>query len=101
MIKQTRETIIIEGITENGNKFRPSDWAERMCGALAHFRGRRIQYDARLLPMRNKAGHKCLLLDADLYDEHPKLYDSITDFAEKNKLRILPQHEIAVITNTD
>lgn len=94
------DTIIIEGVTEDGRKFRPSDWAERMCGALAEFRGRRIHYDPRLLPMRNKAGNKCLLLEASLYQEHPELYESICKFAKTNNLRILPHQEIAVISDT-
>jgi hypothetical protein len=97
----TPKTIIIEGITEGGEQFRPSDWIERMCGALAHFRGRRIHYDPRLLPTINKAGNRCLLLEGSLYDEYPELYNSITDFAKKNKLRILPHNEIAVITDTE
>ena len=28
----------IKGLTEDGRKFRPSDWAERLCGVMAHFR---------------------------------------------------------------
>ena len=32
---QKEKLILIEGVTENGEPFRPSDWAERMCGCLA------------------------------------------------------------------
>ncbi|MEI2657616.1 MAG: DUF3579 domain-containing protein [Nitrosomonas sp.] len=28
---------LILGVTPNGRIFRPSDWAERLCGALAHY----------------------------------------------------------------
>lgn len=80
--------IIIEGITEDGTKFRPSDWAERMCGSLTQFRNRRIHYDPRLRPIRNQAGIKCIALDPALQDEHPKLYQSVLEFAQKNRLRI-------------
>ena len=30
--------IIIEGVTTEGKKFRPSDWAERMSGSLSTFK---------------------------------------------------------------
>ena len=36
--------IIIEGVTTQGKEFRPSDWAERMSGALASFKNSRIHY---------------------------------------------------------
>ena len=55
--------IIIEGVTESGRKFRPSDWAERMSGALSTFgRDQRIQYSPLLQPMTVK-GIKCVAID--------------------------------------
>ena len=55
--------IIVEGITEAGRKFRPSDWAERMSGALSTFgRDHRIQYSPMLQPMTLN-GIKCIVLD--------------------------------------
>ena len=52
--------IIIEGVTENGRKFRPSDWAERMSGALSYFgRDHRIQYSPMLQPLTVN-GIKCV-----------------------------------------
>lgn len=88
MTEQQQNSKIIEGITHEGEKFRPSDWAERMCGSLSEFRQRRIHYDPRLKPICNKAGIKCLFLDGALANELPKLYKSIIEFAEKNNLRI-------------
>lgn len=83
--KHTR--IVIEGVTETGQKFRPGDWAERMSGSLSTFRGRRIIYSPLLQPAV-KNGQKCVIVDDELKDTHPSLYQEILSFAEKNKLKI-------------
>ncbi len=79
--------IIIEGITESGEKFRPSDWAERVSGKLSTFRKRRLHYSPLLQPS-TKDGHKCVVLDPKLKQSNPKLYESILEFATNNKLKI-------------
>ena len=79
--------IIIEGITESGEHFRPSDWAERMSGKLSTFKKHRIQYSPLLQPSM-KDGNKCVVLDPHLKESNPKLYDSILEFAKENKLKI-------------
>src|SRR5512146_2124975 len=33
------EGVIIKGVTRSGRAFRPSDWAERLCGVLSTFGG--------------------------------------------------------------
>ena len=83
--KHTR--IFIEGETEAGEKFRPGDWAERMSGSLSTFRGRRIIYSPLLQPAV-KNGKKCVIVDDELKETHPSLYQEILSFAEKNKLKI-------------
>lgn len=79
--------IIIEGVTESGETFRPSDWAERMSGQLSTFHKRRIHYSPMLQPSV-KNGNKCVLLDPQLKETNPELYQSILDFAKKNHLKI-------------
>ena len=81
------DTLIIQGITESGETFRPNDWAERMSGNLSTFRNHRIYYSPLLQPMM-KNGHKCVLLDKRLQDSNPALYQSILNFAKKNALQI-------------
>lgn len=90
MTKKTQppEKIIIEGVTEGGKKFRPSDWAERMSGKLATFKNSRIKYSPMLQPSTNKQGNKCVLLDASLKEANPELYNSIMEFAQNNQLKI-------------
>lgn len=79
--------IIIEGVTEDGQPFRPSDWAERVSGSLSTFRNHRIYYSPLLKPsVQNE--NKCVVLDKSLKDTHPALYEHIIEFAKTNKLKI-------------
>lgn len=77
--------IIIEGTTEEGQVFRPSDWSERMSGSMCSFDGHRMRYSPLLQPVV-KNGQKCLLIDPDLKETNSALYDAIMDFAKNNKL---------------
>ena len=43
---------VIQGITLDGKPFRPSDWAERLCGVMAAFGGdHRMQYSPFVHPI--------------------------------------------------
>jgi hypothetical protein len=79
--------IIIEGTTANGEKFRPSDWAERMSGKLSTFQNHRMIYSPLLQPMIRQ-GCQCVALDPALEQSNPQLYDSILEFAKTNGLKI-------------
>jgi len=93
MTKKKSGKIIIEGITEKGETFRPSDWAERMSGKLATLKNRRIFYSPMLQPKRHEKGYKCVLLDPALKESNPKLYKSILEFAKTNNLKICNESE--------
>ena len=84
--------IIIQGVTDEGETFRPRDWAERMSGQLSTLRKRRIQYSPLLQPSVMD-GHKCVVLDPKLKESNPALYDSILEFAKKNHLQICQDDE--------
>jgi hypothetical protein len=88
----TGKMIIIEGVTETGEVFRPSDWAERVSGGLSTFRNRRIYYSPMLQPIY-KNGNRCIALDPALKDSNPEIYESIMEFARKNKLKICDEGE--------
>ena len=77
--------IIIQGITSNGEIFRPSDWAERISGRLATFRNQRVIYSPLLRP-GVKEGHKCVIVDVTLQESHPDLYEYLMGFAKENGL---------------
>lgn len=95
-MSDVKNKIIIEGITENGKEFRPSDWAERMSGSLSTFKNRRINYSPLLQPVY-KSGNKCVALDPALKETNPELYQSIMDFAKSNHLKICSEED----ENTD
>lgn len=80
-------TIIIEGVTEEGEAFRPSDWAERVSDSLSVFKNHRIRYSPLLRP-GVKDNNKCVVLDKSLKKTNPALYDYILNFARQNKLKI-------------
>lgn len=86
-MKNKKPKIIIEGVTESGETFRPSDWAERMSGTLSTFHKHRIHYSPMLRPSM-KGGYKCVVIDLSLKESNPELYESIIKFARANNLRI-------------
>lgn len=89
---QNEKRIIIEGVTDSGKKFRPTDWAERMSGSLCTFRNRRIVYSPLLQPIY-KEGFKCLAIDPKLKQTNPEVYQSLLDFAKANQLRICQEDQ--------
>lgn len=93
MVNKKSKKIVIEGVTEQGKVFRPSDWAERMSGNMASFKGRRIHYSPLLQPGVNHEGYKCVVLDPKLQESSPQVYKSILDFAKANNLKICGQEE--------
>ncbi len=84
--------IIIEGVTEGGEQFRPGDWAERMSGSLCTFRSHRVVYSPLLQPTV-KGGNKCVVLDPALKETNPSLYESIMEFVRANKLKVGEEDE--------
>ena len=89
IMSEAVKKIIIEGITENGRKFRPSDWAERMSGALSSFgRDHRIKYSPMLQPMTVN-GIKCVSVDPHLKDTYPEMFAYIMRWVDTNHLKII------------
>jgi len=85
MAKDKKPKIIIQGVTESGDKFRPSDWAERVSGHLSTFKNHRIYYSPLLRPSYQQ-GNRCVILDPELKNTNPELYQHILDFAKSHKL---------------
>jgi hypothetical protein len=81
----------IQGITRDGKTFRPSDWAERLAGALSSFRpagsgiGAHIGYSPYCIP-RVVAGVKCVIVDEALRGLEPMALDFVMSFARDNAL---------------
>lgn len=92
MKDKKKSKIVIKGITEDGETFRPSDWAERISGTLSTFRNHRIYYSPLLSPsVQNE--DSCLLLDPALKESNPALYEHILEFAKQNKLKICGEED--------
>ncbi|WP_198264776.1 DUF3579 domain-containing protein [sulfur-oxidizing endosymbiont of Gigantopelta aegis] len=82
------ERIIIEGIKEDGNKFRPSDWCERLATTLASFgEDQRLHYCKSAHPCIIN-GVNCLIVDRDLETKSPDSFTFLMAFASENKLRV-------------
>jgi len=92
MKEKTETKIIIEGITETGEPFRPSDWAERVSGSLSTFRNHRVHYSPLLRPsIQNE--NSCVILDKALKESNPALYEHILEFARQNRLKICGEED--------
>jgi hypothetical protein len=86
---------IIQGITGDGKPFRPSDWAERLCGAMSCFRpegyaGRNahLRYSPYVRPTV-LGGIKCVVVDETLRALQPLAYHFVMDFARDNDLQVI------------
>jgi hypothetical protein len=78
---------VIQGVTLDGRPFRPSDWAERLCGVMAAFGGdHRMQYSPYVHPVTAN-GVRCVVVDARLEEIEPMAYRFLLGFAKDNELR--------------
>lgn len=87
---------LIQGLTPDGQTFRPSDWAERLAGAMSSFRpegvmggiGAFISYSPLCVP-RLIDGIKCVLVSEALRGVEPMAWDFVMNFARDNQLRLV------------
>ncbi len=84
----------IQGLTLEGRTFRPSDWAERLAGAMSCFRpggsggiGAYIGYSPYCVP-QVVDGVKCVLVSEALQGIEPMAWDFVMNFARDNHLRV-------------
>ena len=86
---------IIQGLTRDGRVFRPSDWAERLAGAMSSFRpgglrggiGNAIGYSPYCVP--SAVGEvKCVIVNEALRDLEPMAWDFVMNFARDNALQM-------------
>ncbi len=82
-----REIVII-GITESGSPFRPSDWADRLCGVVSLFgEDQRISYSPFVRPIA-VGGVRCVAVDVRLEQLNPAAFEFLLGFARDNELRV-------------
>ncbi|TWI65327.1 uncharacterized protein DUF3579 [Pseudoduganella lurida] len=93
----TSEFFIL-GLTLDGKQFRPSDWADRLCGVMSCFRpagstgggGRNahLQYSPLVRPTMIN-GVKAVVVNEGLKDVEPMAYHFVRQFAADNKLQVV------------
>ncbi|UDF34626.1 UNVERIFIED_ORG: DUF3579 domain-containing protein [Shinella sp. XGS7] len=87
--------VFIQGLTLEGRTFRPSDWAERLAGAMSCFRpggarggpGAHIGYSPYCVPTVIN-GVKCVIVNEALKDIEPMAWDFVMNFARDNRLQV-------------
>ena len=78
---------VIVGTTLDGKAFRPSDWAERLCGVMSAFGGdHRMQYSPYVHPVTAN-GVRCVVVDVRLEELEPMAYRFLLSFARDNELK--------------
>ncbi|RZI84230.1 MAG: DUF3579 domain-containing protein [Rubrivivax sp.] len=87
--------VFIMGLTKSGKTFRPSDWAERLAGAMSSFRpggaqmGRsaHIGYSPYCVPT-SLGEVKCVVVNEALRELEPMAWDFVMNFARDNDLQV-------------
>ncbi|MEF8725200.1 MAG: DUF3579 domain-containing protein [Candidatus Accumulibacter delftensis] len=89
MTTSSHASFTIVGMTTAGKKFRPSDWAERLCGVLSAFGAeKRMRYSPYVGP-RSYNGEKAVFVDGCLYEVEPMAYRFVLHFAQDNDLQLI------------
>ncbi|MEO6278029.1 DUF3579 domain-containing protein [Roseateles sp.] len=94
-VVQPPREVFIQGVTLDGRTFRPSDWAERLAGAMSSFRpggvrggiGAHIGYSPLCVPNIIN-GVKCVIVNEELRRLEPMAWDFVMNFARDNNLQV-------------
>jgi hypothetical protein len=87
-------SFVILGVTQDGKAFRPSDWAERLCGVMSGFRPAgggpqgHLTYSPYVMP-GFRDGAKCVTVDARIHGIEPMAYHFLVGFARDNALKVV------------
>ncbi len=92
--------VIIQGITNKGKRFRPSDWSERLSGILSSFNTGRLSYHQYVRPMLIDQV-RCVAVDKKLAEVNPEMFQFLMDFAHDNDLRIVDCKQLMQEQDTD
>lgn len=79
---------IIEGYTCEGNKFRPSDWIDRIASMTASYGSSHRLVFSDLLHPELYQGQKCLVIDTELEIKNPSMFQYVMNFAKSNNLKM-------------
>jgi hypothetical protein len=93
MVSNTAKEVFIQGVTQDGKTFRPSDWAERLAGVMSQFRpggavpGSHLSYSPWCIPT-TMGNVKCVVVHQDLRDYDVMAWDFVMNFARDNGLQV-------------
>lgn len=90
------DSFFILGLTSNGRQFRPSDWAERLCGVMSCFkpegygggRDSHLQFSPYVTPTVID-GVKSVVVNGKLRQLEPLAYHFVISFAKDNDLQMV------------
>ncbi len=80
-------------MTEDGRKFRPSDWIDRIASMGATYQKQRLVYSDLLHPELYN-GQKCLIIDTELEVKDPCMFQYVMNFVSSNRLKTTKVCEI-------
>jgi Protein of unknown function (DUF3579) len=92
--RSAKPSFTILGLNQTGQAFRPSDWAERLCGIMSQFQppgmqASRIGYSPYVMPSERE-GVKCVMVDGAISLIEPLAYKFLLSFVRDNQLRTIP-----------
>jgi hypothetical protein len=93
MVSSSAKEIFIQGLTLEGKTFRPSDWADRLCGVMSQFRpggpqpGSHLTYSPWCVPTLI-GDVKCVVVNSELREAEPMAWDFALNFARDNRLQV-------------
>jgi hypothetical protein len=83
----TTADVVIWGITRRGQRFRPSDWAERLAGLVSAFgTDNKLTYSPLVSPVAVQ-GIPAVIVGHALEALEPRLYQFLLGFARDNDLQ--------------
>ena len=78
-----------------GKAFRPSDWAERLCGVMSTFGGdAQMRYSPYVRPVMLD-GVRCVVVEPSLITIEPRAYRFLLEFAKDNDLVVINPSQTA------
>lgn len=95
MLATPSKEFFIQGVTRDGRRFRPSDWAERLAGVMGQFRPggaasspqSHLSYSPWCIPT-SVNGVSCVVVRTELRDAEPMAWDFVMNFARDNDLQV-------------
>jgi hypothetical protein len=93
--KELANEFFILGVTSSGKQFRPSDWAERLCGVMSCFRpegsggpNAHLKFSPFVHPTVLN-GVKAVVVSNALEKAEPLAYHFVVNFAKDNDLQVV------------